>query len=95
MKNTVIDTVYLADDKHLLALSENELNDLIVKINDSQYEAMCSQYGYFCFCPTCDKFRMTDRCACMCGSCYTCGYRWTCMPPTTIYPTGRPFVWTI
>lgn len=36
--------------------------------------------GYVCWCPRCEKYRATDRCACMCGSCYACGYRWVCNP---------------
>ena len=38
------------------------------------------KYHYICYCPTCKKLRFTNRSACMCGSCETCGYRWTCMP---------------
>ena len=38
-------------------------------------------YHYICYCPKCKKLALTDRCACMCGSCRKCGYRWFCMPP--------------
>lgn len=32
-------------------------------------------------CPTCEIIRKTTCCACGCGYCETCGYRWWCMPP--------------
>jgi hypothetical protein len=37
--------------------------------------------GHIKHCPTCQKIRITDCCACGCGSCYTCGNRWSCTPP--------------
>lgn len=37
-------------------------------------------HGAISDCPKCVAARFTDRCACMCGKCYTCGYTWVCMP---------------
>lgn len=32
-------------------------------------------------CPQCQVIRKTSCCACGCGHCYTCNYRWCCLPP--------------
>lgn len=32
-------------------------------------------------CPQCQVIRKTLCCACGCGHCYTCNYRWWCLPP--------------
>lgn len=32
------------------------------------------------YCPTCEAERMTSCATCGCGTCYTCGYRWVCVP---------------
>jgi hypothetical protein len=38
-------------------------------------------HGAIKLCPECDETRVTDCCACGCGSCYTCGGRhWICTP---------------
>lgn len=37
-------------------------------------------HGDIKYCPQCKETRVTDCCACGCGSCYTCGYRWCCTP---------------
>lgn len=37
--------------------------------------------GEIKICPQCNKIRKTSCCACGCGDCKTCGYRWSCMPP--------------
>ena len=45
------------------------------------YKDKEDKYHYICYCPGCKKLSLTDRCACMCGTCRKCGYRWSCMPP--------------
>lgn len=37
-------------------------------------------HGDIKHCPTCNDMRITSCCACGCGSCYTCNYRFSCRP---------------
>jgi hypothetical protein len=37
-------------------------------------------FGSVGTCPKCGVIRITSRCACMCGHCYTCGHTWVCVP---------------
>ncbi len=91
MKNVLINKEYLANDSALRDLDDTLLEELIVKLNDCKYSDSSTKYGYFCHCPTCNKLRMTNRCACMCGSCKTCGYRWFCMPlPEIVFKMPEP-----
>lgn len=78
---------YFSDDRKFVELSEIDKATFIQKLTsilekrevelDKNFSDYCHS-GYICYCPSCDKCRLTDRCACMCGSCYTCGYRWVC-----------------
>jgi len=42
-------------------------------------------YGAIQYCPTCKDTRITSCCACGCGNCYTCNYRWSCVTPENEY----------
>lgn len=37
-------------------------------------------HGDIKHCPTCNDIRITSCCACGCGSCYTCNFRFCCTP---------------
>jgi hypothetical protein len=41
-------------------------------------------FGQLKNCPTCKMRRVTSCVACGCGSCFTCGYRWSCYGPYRI-----------
>lgn len=45
-------------------------------------------HGEIKHCPTCNDIRITSCCACGCGSCYTCNYRFSCSP--YIFPPMKP-----
>lgn len=45
-----------------------------------RYSGSYGKYGEIKACPSCGALRDTTCSACGCGSCRTCGYRWTCMP---------------
>ena len=51
--------------------------------------------GEIKWCPTCQKIRQTSCCACGCGSCKSCGYRWTCMSPPAFQSTNLFNSWHI
>ena len=65
-----------------LGLNDDYIDKVLKENETSLIHGLFSCYhpddGYICYCPSCEKLRNTDRCACMCGSCYTCGYRWVC-----------------
>jgi hypothetical protein len=42
-------------------------------------------HGEIKHCPTCNDIRITSCCACGCGSCYTCNYRFSCNPTVLSY----------
>lgn len=71
--------------KVITDMSEVDKNNVHLKIDDGYP-------GYLSYCPHCKTVVPTDRCACMCGSCMFCGYRWCCTPvefPT--FPTNTTF----
>jgi len=37
-------------------------------------------HGWIQNCPQCKELRITGCSACGCGHCYTCNYRFTCLP---------------
>ncbi len=37
-------------------------------------------YGFIQMCPQCKEIRVTGCCACGCGHCLTCNYRFFCRP---------------
>jgi hypothetical protein len=39
---------------------------------------MQTETGWVSYCPECKKETQTTRCACGCGNCTVCGYRWCC-----------------
>lgn len=50
--------------------------------------------GEIKYCPSCQVIRQTSCCACGCGSCEECGYRWSCrpdMPTAPIAPIALNF----
>ena len=56
-------------------------------------------YGEKKHCPTCNEIRQTTCVACGCGSCTTCGHRFSCGPPIDLSKTIQfrgdfiPTVW--
>jgi hypothetical protein len=104
MNNIVIDDIHkvseerlrtdLEDDTFCNKLTREEKEELINLIKGGRY---CAGhifnkiwYGEIKICPTCKKVRVTSCCACGCGSCETCGYRWTCLPVN--FPEFKSFI---
>jgi hypothetical protein len=75
----------------------NQVKDLLTEkqteeaISLGKYFAINNNYGEIKWCPECKKIRQTTCCACGCGSCKDCDYRWTCFPtnsPISSYADG-------
>jgi len=77
----------LKNDKFFQKLSINN-QELI--INNLKKKHFCAAsvgkgddyiyHGDIKVCPKCQEVRVTSCSACGCGSCETCGYRYSCMP---------------
>lgn len=63
------------------ALSYEHVQKLSGLENFSGFVTVDDVNIYACWCPTCESIQLTTRCACMCGSCKKCGYRWICNAP--------------
>ena len=44
-----------------------------------------TKIGWICYCPQCERKTQTTRCACGCGNCTVCDYRWCCYGDAPIY----------
>ena len=79
--------VDLVDDKFFIGLNPEQQQEALrrLKENDCNPSYIGGKWhGEIKFCPSCKKVRFTTCCACGCGECMTCHYRFTCYPPTPI-----------
>lgn len=68
------------NDKKFNEFTAEQITTFLRKPNGPQFISTDCWIGEVKECPTCKKKRITSCCACGCGTCYTCDYRWTCMP---------------
>jgi hypothetical protein len=72
----------LLTDKYYLELSDKGKEILLKKMEGKEFACANSVldvwHGEIKCCPKCEKIRVTGCSACGCGSCMTCGYRWSC-----------------
>ena len=54
------------------------------------YSSHHNHKGEIKWCPNCQKIRQTSCCACGCGNCKICNYRWCCGQPP-LYSTNIIF----
>src|SRR5574343_1218291 len=82
--------VELSSDKYYVSLPDDLKVVLEEKISTNKFHTdfldknMNYWHGTIQDCPQCQKKRVTSSCACGCGNCYTCDYRFCCVPPTDI-----------
>lgn len=70
-------------DKFFQGMTEDEKADFLSYIGETgnigpSFTSSGKHFGYIKNCPQCNDRRVTSCCACGCGSCYTCDYRWIC-----------------
>lgn len=74
----------MIEDKFILGLNLEDSNAVFKNISLKKRSATTlpsgKQHGAIQRCPSCKHLRVTSCCACGCGICYTCDYRFTCMP---------------
>ncbi len=74
------------DDGYFLSLTEIEKEEFMLS---PTHQVAKKIRGDIKYCPTCGKIRITSCCACGCGNCYTCEYRWTCNAATGMLFDGN------
>lgn len=74
--------VNLDTDKFYQELTQEQkdylLDTLKYHTEDNHNNENYKWHGDVQYCPRCKKIRITDCCACGCGHCYTCDYRFSC-----------------
>lgn len=81
IKKDVILTIDEFKEQAQNLLTEEEITETILL---GKYFIHNKNAGEIKWCPQCKKIRQTTCCACGCGSCTDCGYRWVCLQPDMI-----------